>query len=302
LTEGLERGQSVNLDVADSARFWMKMRSERVRTELSRLLETLRVSGHFTVTDDEVERWIGSKKFFFILAIGRSGTTFLAHVLNLCPDAAVFHEPIKSDIDAYRRAFFSPDDAEHYIASFRKKEMYLRTRARNFTVYGEVNSLLRRHYQALSRHFPAAGFLHLVRDGRDVVRTMMSTDALKPGFMWTWWLRPHESDPYFEQWDTMDRFAKLCWYWRVENQHLRTSIGNTVKFEEVVRNYECFEQRILRPFGLTMPQAQWKEQTGVQRNATTAYQLPHWREWDAYHTRTFETICGEEMRANGYQL
>jgi hypothetical protein len=287
-------------ELVRSARFMVKMRSERVRTEISRLLETLRVTGQVGVTNRQVEEWIASKKFFFILALGRSGTTFLAHLLNLSSDAAVFHEPIRSDIDAYRRAFFSPDDAERYIASFRKKEMYLRTRTKNFTVYGEVNSLLRRHYHALNRHFPGAGFLHLVRDGRDVVRTMMSTDALMPGFMWTWWLRPHESDPYFTQWPSMDRFAKLCWYWRVENQHLRTSIGNTVKFEEVIRDYSCFEQRILRPFGLRLPQDVWKQQTGVQRNATTSYKLPHWREWDAQHTRTFESICGDEMRANGY--
>ena len=292
----------MRLDLAGNARFWMKMRSERVRTEVSRLLETLRVTGNLSVTDREVEQWIAGKRFFFILAIGRSGTTFLAHVLNLCPDAAVFHEPIRSDIEAYRRAFFSPSEAERYIASFRRKEMYLRTRMRHFTVYGEVNSLLRRHYHALSRHFPAAGFLHLVRDGRDVVRTMMSTDALKPGFMWTWWLRPHASDPFFQQWPTMDRFAKLCWYWRVENQHLRTSIGNTVKFEEVIRDYDCFEQRILHPFGLVMSRDTWKEQVGVQRNPTGTYQLPHWRGWGAEHTRTFETICGDEMRANGYQL
>jgi len=98
----------------------------------------------------------------------------------------------------------------------------------------------------------------------------------------------------------MDRFAKLCWYWRVENHHLRTTIGNTVKFEDVVRDYECFEQRILRPFGLLMPQEVWKQHSGVQRNSTSTYSLPHWREWDAHHLRTFENICGDEMRANGY--
>src|SRR5215204_3331714 len=173
----------MNSELIQSARSLVKMRSERVRTEISRLIETLRVTGQLGVTNRQVEQWIASKKFFFILALGRSGTTFLAHLLNMASNALVFHEPIRSDIDAYRRAFFSPDEAERYIASFRKKEMYLRTRTKDFRVYGEVNSLLRRHYDALSRHFPAAGFLHMVRDGRDVVRTMMSTDALRPGFM-----------------------------------------------------------------------------------------------------------------------
>ena len=86
--------------------------------------------------------------------------------------------------------------------------------------------------------------------------------------MWSWWLRPHESDPFFAQWPTMDRFAKLCWYWRVDNHHLRTSIGNTVRFEDITSDYECFEQRILRPFGLIIPQSVWKQQAGVQRNPT----------------------------------
>jgi len=94
----------------------VKMRSERVRTEISRLLETLRVTGQVGVTNRQVEQWIASKKFFFILALGRSGTTFLAHLLNLSSDAVVFHEPIRSDVDAYRRAFFSPDDAERGAA------------------------------------------------------------------------------------------------------------------------------------------------------------------------------------------
>jgi hypothetical protein len=292
----------MNLDFAPSARLLWKLQSERVRTEISRLLETLRVTGHVGVTNRQVEEWTASKKFFFVLAIGRSGTTFLSHLLNMCADAVVFHEPASNDIDAYRRAFFSPDEAERYIASFRKKEMYLRARLMDFTVYGEVNSLLRRHFHALRRHFPAAPFLHMVRDGRDVVRTMMSTDALSPGDMWTGWLRPHESDPFFAQWRTMDRFAKLCWFWRVENHHLRTSIGSTVKFEEITSDYECFEQRILRPFGLVLPQSVWKQQAGVQRNPTGTYKLAHWREWDTHQLHTFETICGDEMRANGYLL
>jgi hypothetical protein len=36
-------------------------------------------------------------------------------------------------------------ETSRYVASFRKKEMYLRTRMTDFTVYGGVNSLLRRH-------------------------------------------------------------------------------------------------------------------------------------------------------------
>ena len=258
----------MNPDLARSARSLVKMRSERVRTELSRLMETLRVKGRLGVTNHDVERWIASKQFFFILAIGRSGTTFLAHLLNIADNAAVFHEPAVSDIDAYRRAFFSPRMPSATSHRFGKKEMYLRARTKDVSCLRRGQLTAPPSRAGPEHHFPTAGFLHMVRDGRTSSELMMSTDALRPGDMWTWWLRPHESDPYFAQWPTMDRFAKLCWYWRVENHHLRTHIGNTVRFEEVTRDYDRFEQRILRPFGLVMSPTVWQQQAGVQRNAT----------------------------------
>ena len=54
----IEKSRRMNLELARSARFWMKLRSERVRTELSRWMETMRVTGHFTVTEREIQRWI----------------------------------------------------------------------------------------------------------------------------------------------------------------------------------------------------------------------------------------------------
>ena len=46
----------MNRDLARSARSLVKLRSERVRTEISRLIETLRVRGHVEVTKRQVEQ------------------------------------------------------------------------------------------------------------------------------------------------------------------------------------------------------------------------------------------------------
>ncbi len=48
----------MGLEFTRSARFWWKMRSERVRTEITRRIEAVRVAGHVTVSDRQVEEWI----------------------------------------------------------------------------------------------------------------------------------------------------------------------------------------------------------------------------------------------------
>jgi hypothetical protein len=45
----------MSLDLAESARSLVNTRSERVRTEISRLIETLRVTGNLAVTNRQVE-------------------------------------------------------------------------------------------------------------------------------------------------------------------------------------------------------------------------------------------------------
>src|SRR5919108_5718001 len=84
-----------------------------------RLLTTL-------VTKDQVEKWICDWKFFFILAFGRSGTAFMANLLDQAHGAYVFHEPVLEDFYAHLRGHYSLLDAERYIQGFRKKEIYLR--------------------------------------------------------------------------------------------------------------------------------------------------------------------------------
>ena len=170
-------------------------------------------------------------------------------------------------------------------------------------IYGEVNSFLRRHCEALKKAFPNVTILHLVRDGRAVVRSMYSRETMMPGAYDTKYVRPKPGGPYYEKWDKMSRFEKLCWYWAVENEYLyRCTNGRIVHFEKIVRDYEYFKEKVLEPLGLDIPREIWEREVRRPRNISLQYKLPHWKEWDKWMEERFREICGEIMEKLGYTL
>ena len=265
--------------------------------------EILGVELRFWVRERWINDWIDRTDFFFILGLGRSGTRFLARLLDQTADAQVVHEPLRADFVAYRRAFHNDDEAQRYLRQFRKKEIYLRARERRTDIYGEVNSLLRRHAAALQETFPKATLLHLIRDGRDVIRSMMARRTLMPGDPSTIGIRPADNDPWAEKWPEMDRFSQLCWYWRTENRYLRKTIqGPAVQFELILNEYDYFQARVLEPCHLELPSTVWQQAVERPTNVTMHHQLPPWEAWSPSRRQTFLQICGEEMEENGYKI
>ncbi len=249
-----------------------------------------------------MEEWIVKWDFFFILALGRSGTNFLANFLSQAQDAYVFHEPVLEDFNAYVKAFYSPADAAKYIQGFRKREIYLRMRCIESGVYGEVNSNLRRHAEAIKNAFPNATLLHLVRDGRDVVRSLIPRRIMTVKDPIATRIHPKDLDPWKTQWREMDRFSRLCWLWQVENSYLRTTIGKPVQFEKILSSYEYFSSQILEPCGIQIDKRDWENAIAHPRNTTREFSMPKWNEWTAEQQKIFREICGEEMEQCGYSF
>jgi hypothetical protein len=257
---------------------------------------------HLWIRGRQFDEWSAQINLFFILATGRSGTNFLASVLDQAPGATVVHEPVPEDFRAYTAAFYSENAASRYIQGFRRKEIYLRMHRSQHESYGEVNSVLRRHANALQQAFPKANVVHLVRDGRDVVRSMMARRTMTDQDRHTAKIHPHSDDPWYSRWDHMDRFARLCWYWQVENRYLRETIARTVRLESLISNYDYFRQNLLVPCSLNLPASVWENSINLPANATKEHRMPPWPEWGHSRQQTFLDICGEEMTYNGYQV
>jgi len=266
----------------------------------SRKMISLRL--RFWITNKKADKWIKNKKIFFILATGRSGTKFLSLLLNKSPGAYIVHEPVRWDFRAYKAAFYDDKKAYKYIQEFRKKEIYDRARKREINIYGEVNSVLRRHCNALKKSFPNAKIFHLIRDGRDVVRSSMSRGTMTDNHPSTKKIHPTQKSPWKDKWNNMTQFEKICWYWDVENRYLNKNIKKTLQFEKLISSYKYFKEHLLDPLELKISKETWQKEVNSPKNITNKYTTPHWTEWEKGKMDVFNEICGDTMRVNGYEI
>jgi hypothetical protein len=254
------------------------------------------------VTQDQLKKWSDEWKFFFILGFGRSGTAFMANLLNQAQGAYVFHEPVLEDFYAHLRAHYSSLYAQRYMQGFRKKEIYSRMLHLPPGRYGEVNGIIRCHAEAIKVVFPSVTLIHLVRDGRDVVRSTMPRRMMTIRNPLSLMIHPEKSDPWYSQWAGMNRFARICWYWQEENRRLRASIGKTVQFEKILSSYEYFSREVLEPCHIHIDEDLWKAAIAAPRNITNKFSMPKWDQWTPEQQKTFRKICGEEMTKCGYSF
>lgn len=256
-------------------------------------------------------------RVFFVLALGRSGTQFLSALLSSDPSGVVHHEPYGSDhrLIALRHAA-SFDRVLDGLLEQRFAELLPRDGGARF--YGEVNSYLRYEVDWLRRRFDPA-LVHLVRDGRDFVRSAYIRDLYTP------WqedgpILPRDDDPYAVAWAGMTRFQRICWCWKHTNEFLGDRIPDFARFEGLLADYDYFARRILRPTGVEVSRETWSREVGRPRNTSRQFRLkrlarrwlvgrpqdrrvrgiPHWKQWDETMTRQFDEICGETMRRFGY--
>lgn len=255
----------------------------------------------FLPTKDYINKWFAERNLFFLLGIGRSGTKLLSELLNSDDSAIVFHEPIPEDFDAFLTAYEDKKSAFRYISKYRKKKIYSLVKNKDVKTYGEVNSVLRYHAEAIIKCFPHAKTLHLVRDGRDVVRSFISRIHYTKGSKGHHALKPAKNDPLYYEWNKLNRFEKVCWLWADANRQVRQQVNRYVKFEKIISDYNYFEENIENYLGLCIGRKKWIEAASKPKNSTKNFVIPHWKEWNDNLSKSFERICGEEMRIYGYK-
>ncbi len=254
----------------------------------------------FWITEKEVNNWFKEKNVFFILGMGRSGTKLLADLLNKEKKSAVFHEPVNEDFRAVVEAHKSETLADKYIKKFRKKRSYSLLKNKDIKTYGEVNSALRFHAKALKKNFPQSNLLHLVRNGKDVVRSLMSRGHYTKDGVGHHLLKPNKDDPLRKKWDNLNRFEKICWLWKDANERISREIDTFIKIEEISSDYNYFKKHVLSPINFNISKDVWRKSVKNPKNATKKYEIEHWTKWDISLLNSFNKICGKENEKYGY--
>lgn len=181
-----------------------------------------------------------------VTGMGRSGSKWTAHALSTATELDARHES-RNKIGEFCRC---PGSVE-------------------------VNSYWRYGLKRFRQTFPLARIVHLVRDGRDVVRSAMSRKD------WT--------------------FEAACDYW-TEAVHLVEPVATfTVQLERLTSPDEHYERlKLCIAFGADYDPQAWAPLLFDVRNETRAHAFAHWTMWDDATTRTFWDRCGDAMREVGY--
>lgn len=249
----------------------------------------------------EMDAWFDKIKMFFGFSSIRGGTVFLSDMfMRELKNAHIEHEANVDDYWTYHKVLQDDQYALDYIRNFKRKDIYYRC-DHSIDLYGEINPMIRIHCKAVKQVFPKAKLFHMVRDPRDVIRSIMAKEILGPKDPLGILIKPRSGDPYFEQWPQMTRFEKLCWQWQNDNKMMRANIDHYTRFEDMLSDYGYFKEKILDYLGLHIPQEIWERYVNKPRNATRRHRLASWQEWDKDQLRTLERICGEEMAHYDYE-
>ena len=263
--------------------------------------EKSKVEDYYQNQTEAYKQWIAKTPLFFGFGSFRSGTVFLSNMLKTeIPNSHIEHEANVLDYWNYPKALQSDKAALEYIQQFRLKEIFWRTKAVPVAIYGEVNPFLRLHAKAIKLELPDVKLFHIVRDGREVVRSIYSREILGKSDPLNPLIKPPTTDPYASKWQGMSRFEKICWQWQFDNRFIREATGHNIKFEQLRSDYNYFKATLLDYLELDISKATWESYVSQKQNITPTYRLPHWKDWTAEQQNTFEQICGDEMRACGY--
>ncbi|MFW6265994.1 MAG: sulfotransferase domain-containing protein [Halanaerobiales bacterium] len=243
----------------------------------------------------------------FIISTGRTGTKFLAKFFNCFDNTISLHEPnpdfLKLAID-FVRSKVNREEAADKIDLFRRP-LAGEVRRRRAKVYIESNNRLFSLIGPLSDVFKNFKTIHIVRDGRDYVRSGMSREWYTPGDD-----EPRlkasffPDDPYYQNWSGLSRFEKICWRWQKKDGFIYQALKDrknaiTIKFEDIFKDVDHTGLYKMVDFlGLSQSRTEKLIDNMIDKkiNTNKSYQIPKWPNWGESKRRKFHKIAGNHMK------
>jgi peptidoglycan/xylan/chitin deacetylase (PgdA/CDA1 family) len=254
--------------------------------------------------------WWGGRRRVFFLSTARSGSKWLANLIDSSTSAMARHEL------SLNHRFEDGELREEKrtgegFRSFITEDAAVRTRLaeisawvdRLFDDYVEANVYLAHCADELRSAFPDATFIHLHRDGRDVVRSLMNRS----------WYDTPEDDRHpeldLEDWDSLTQLEKCCWYWALTNK----ALTEVASYEAVAGGEERelpMDRATTDPGALgtflegldirvTLPEL-FARQHAERINESYSSDVPSFDQWTEGDQQTYARICGEVHHRLGY--
>ena len=226
---------------------------------------------------------------FIVTGHGRSGTLWLARLLNQCDDSVnVHHEPLAQfDAARYADVYHGTLDAAEFVCQ-RRLRMERVWQRHPDQGYAEVNSYLRYCVPALHEAFPDTPVLGLVRDGRFVVRSMLARGCYR-----------REGYPPIVPPEEMSSFASCCWYWADTYRRLIEQGVIVYPLEALNESFAAL-MALADQAGARVSRDVWLRHAGKRANVGVADDEPP--VWTAEEAETFARVAGDVQRWFGYPV
>ena len=225
---------------------------------------------------------------FAVTGMERSGTYWLAALLDDDPAVKVRHEPTPLkvwDSQVLPLAY----DGTLDTASFAKARYnYWRNTSPNHADQAEVNSVIRYVAGAIRDvwDIPVAA---IVRDGRLTVRSLLRRGTFQ---------RPNMPPFPAPAEVAADPFAACCWYWADAYERLQAQDIPIWRLEDLNGDWATVE-RLCDYLNLAIRKTAWDWLKGRRLNESTTDAGPP--QWDEQQAATFDQWAGEVQAQFGYE-
>lgn len=239
-------------------------------------------------------------KTIIVTGMGRSGSSFLADLVNRSGNTTGRHEYL-GDKFFQGLSYYRPDHP-HLAEDLRERAAQMEKKGVQTLV--DVNPFLRYGLQAVREAFPSAPVYHLVRDGRKVVASMYRRTSYAPREK-KQPILPLNQEEYL-RWQRSSRFEKLCWYWADTIRTLLSAQLPVLRLEDITADFELLQKNFLTPCSIELAKKQWDHQRNRKINTNQFHLkylvrgIPQKLIWDNQKEEQFQALCGSAMKSLGY--
>ncbi|MDB4470711.1 sulfotransferase [Deltaproteobacteria bacterium] len=249
------------------------------------------------------EHWRGPKQIFFFLSTARSGSKWLANYLDTATSLHANHEFTLNH--RYARGDSAPNPEKRTGHGFvdllknTEEQNLLCVESRNWIEtlqgdYAEANIYFESILPVLKSVFPESQLVHLHRDPKDVVRSLMNRG---------WYDVPKDSRHpaiNIRGWRRKTQFEKICWYVRQVNESLIEQCDQRIVFEEMVKDPDYLPEFMIG-LGIAVYPRLARKCHGSIVNANQKNEFPSFEDWLSRYKYDFLAIIQGLSRTLGYE-
>ena len=238
----------------------------------------------------------------------------MAHLFSKDSRILSLHEPHPSMLDISNKYIKGFVNESEVIKEFKHKRYFYFRKAQleKKELYIESNNRLYSLIPVIKEIFEDYRIIHIVRDGREVVRSGMNRKYYTNNdvfFKKRIMALDFKNDEYYSQWNEMSSFEKTCWWWQKKDSIIYSQVKNcekarTYKYEELFfsNDAQLFEE-LIRFIGIDDVTSQKKyflQNRNKKINKNNLNNFPKWNEWNDEQKNKFNLIAGEHMQEMGY--